>query len=201
MGQGKGQGFDLFVNWRYCRCCKCRVWNRKCHFRILRPQFIIALRIAVPRYRLLFISCFFSLPCWTSGTLLAAGHDAASTTVAGPLDGLSFRGAVGPDGKPKDIPGLFVFENGNFVSRECELRCQYPARPYCARHNGDKTEFSSETKCPYKDATMVWRGTIEGDKLTGKSTWVDKRWYWTVENTFKFEGSLQTESPATASPD
>ncbi|UCH41378.1 MAG: hypothetical protein JSU67_06845 [Gammaproteobacteria bacterium] len=110
--------------------------------------------------------------------------------VPGPLDGLAFRGALGPDGKPKDIPDVFVFENGTFVSKECELQCKYPARPYFVRVNGSKTEFISETQCPYKNAKIVWRGTVEGDWIKGKSTWVVKRWYWTVENTFEFEGKL-----------
>lgn len=114
----------------------------------------------------------------------------SETAVPGPLDGLTFSGALGPDGKPKDTADVFVFENGTFVSKECELRCKYPARPYFVRINGSKTEFISETQCPYKDARIIWRGTVEGDRITGKSTWVVKRWYWTVENTFEFEGRL-----------
>lgn len=114
----------------------------------------------------------------------------AEEAVPGPLDGLTFSGALGPDGKPKDIPDVFVFENGTFVSKECELQCKYPARPYFVRTNGSKTEFISETQCPYKDAKIVWRGIVEGDRIIGKSTWVVKRWYWTVENTFEFEGKL-----------
>ncbi len=115
--------------------------------------------------------------------------------VPGPLDGMVFTGMLGPDGQPKDTPDTFVFENGTFVSKECELRCKYPARPYFVRINGSKTEFISETKCPYKDARIVWRGTVDGDVIRGKSTWMVKRWYWTVENTFEFEGKL-TDSPA-----
>ncbi len=131
-----------------------------------------------------------------SSLTIATGSESAENTTTipgsetGPLDGLTFTGALGPDGKPKDIPDSFVFENGKFVSKECELRCKYPARPYFVRVNGTKTEFISETKCPYKDAKIVWRGTVEGDTIKGKSTWVVKRWYWTVENTFEFEGTL-----------
>jgi hypothetical protein len=111
---------------------------------------------------------------------------------------MTFSGALGPDGKPKDIADSFVFENGNFVSKECELRCKYPPRPYFVRVSGSKTEFISETRCPYKDARIVWRGTIEGGRIKGKSTWVVKRWYWTIEDTFEFEGELVsgTSSPA-----
>lgn len=142
-----------------------------------------------------------------SGLQISAADDNGSSSITqgpaevvpGPLDGLSFRGALGPDGKPKDIADTFVFENGNFVSKECELQCKYPARPYFVRINGGKTEFISETQCPYKDARIVWRGTVEGDRIKGKSTWIVKRWYWTVENTFEFEGKLVEKSLTSAS--
>ena len=66
--------------------------------------------------------------------------DATSSSFgSGPLDGMTFIGALGPDGKPKDIADTFVFENGTFVSKECELNCKYPARPYFVRVNGAKT--------------------------------------------------------------
>ena len=122
-------------------------------------------------------------------------------TVTGPLDGKTFSGLIGIGGKPKDIKDTFVFENGTFVSTECERNCKYPARPYFVRVNGDKTEFISETQCPYKDAKIVWRGTVEGDKIKGESTWVSKRWYWTVEKTLEFEGELVDNLISTASTD
>ncbi len=120
-------------------------------------------------------------------------------TGSGPLDGMTFSGALGPNGKPKDIKDSFVFANGRFVSKECELRCKYPARPYFVRSNGNQTEFVSETKCPYKDATIIWRGTIRGDTIKGVSTWTVKRWYWTIESNFEFEGKLIAQSTPVAS--
>lgn len=129
---------------------------------------------------------------WSS-SMNAADSDPEISDFSGPLDGMTFVGALGPDGKPKDIADVFVFENGTFVSKECELRCKYPARPYFIRVNGTTTEFISETQCPYKDAKIVWRGTVDGDTIKGKSTWVVKRWYWTVENTFEFEGKLSKQ--------
>ena len=123
----------------------------------------------------------------------------ASNSGTGPLDGMTFTGALGPDGKPKDIEDIFVFANGSFVSKECELRCKYPARPYFVRKNGEQTEFVSETQCPYKDAKIVWRGTVEGDAIKGISTWTVKRWYWTVESNFEFAGKLAKYSTPVAS--
>ena len=128
-----------------------------------------------------------------------ADESGAAAPATGPLDGLIFVGMLGPDGKPKDIHDTFVFENGSFVSKECELRCKYPPRPYFVRSEGGKTLFISETKCPYKDAKIVWRGTVDGDTIRGVSTWIVKRWYWTYEDTFEFEGKLAPA--ATASSD
>lgn len=158
-----------------------------------------------------FNACFISIAIFilAAGSSLSAATDSGSsvnsvsrdeTAIPGPLDGMTFTGALGPDGKPKDTPDTFVFESGTFVSKECELRCKYPARPYFIRTNGNKTEFISETKCPYKDAKIIWRGSVEGDTISGKSTWIVKRWYWTIENTFEFEGKLvkQTFSKASA---
>lgn len=154
-------------------------------------------------------TCFISMAILASATWASLSRASDSNSVnsptsqeeiiPGPLDGMTFSGALGPDGEPKDIPDSFVFENGTFVSKECELRCKYPARPYFVRTNGDRIEFISETKCPYKDAKIIWRGTVEGDRIKGKSTWVVKRWYWTVENTFEFEGMLTNKPASTAS--
>ena len=133
--------------------------------------------------------------------LNAEPNEQASNSEQGPLDGKSFTGALGPAGKPKDTEDRFVFANGTFVSKECELRCKYPARPYYIRTVGDRIDFVSETKCPYKDAKIIWRGTVEGDRITGVSTWTVKRWYWTVEKTFEFSGKLEQSATPVASAD
>lgn len=115
----------------------------------------------------------------------------------GPLDGMVFEGMLGPDGQPKDVSDTFVFEGGTFVSKECELRCDYPARPYTAARVGDAWQFESTTRCPYKDATIVWRGSVSGDRIEGMATWTIRRWYWTVTRDFAFEAQLQ-QSTASA---
>lgn len=113
---------------------------------------------------------------------------------AGPLDGMTFSGELGLSGKPKDITDSFVFSNGTFISKECEFRCKYPASPYFVRTKGDSTEFVSESRCPYKDAKIIWSGTIKDGIIKGVSTWTVKRWYWTVEDKFEFEGRLIAQS-------
>jgi len=120
----------------------------------------------------------------------AENVDSADVAGSGFLDGMSFAAELGPLGKPADLEDTLVFANGTFVSTECEKRCQYPARPYFIRHVGDKVEFVSETECPYKDAKIVWRGTVEDGTIKGVFTWTTVRWYWTIEKEFAFEGTL-----------
>lgn len=136
------------------------------------------------------------LPGMTAGTGSAATDPAPGS---GPLDGMAFAGMIGPEGKPKDIHDTFVFADGNFVSMECEARCQYPARPYYVRTTDEGTEFYSVTRCPYKDAEIVWRGTVSGDRIEGVASWTVNRWYWTIENRFKFSGRLTDEAVPIAS--
>ena len=117
------------------------------------------------------------------------------------LDGMSFTGMLGPDGKPKDVADRFVFSNGTFVSKECKLRCNYPARPYFVHRAGDAVEFVSTTRCPYKDATIEWQGTVKGDRIDGVATWTINRWYWTIEKRYEFSGQLDRPVPAISSAD
>lgn len=115
---------------------------------------------------------------------------------AGPLDGMEFVSKLGPEGKPKDVDDRFVFSGGMFVSKECELRCDYPARAYFVKQTKSGTEFISNTKCPYKDAEITWHGTVKGEQISGRAIWTVRRWYWTVTNTYEFEGQLNRTSSA-----
>lgn len=116
---------------------------------------------------------------------------------SGVLDGMTFTSEVGPIGKPANVEDTLVFDDGLFVSTECERRCNYPARPYFVRHKAAVVEFISETRCPYKDAKLVWRGTFDGKRVKGTFTWTTSRWYWTFEKTFWFDGVL-SETTASA---
>ena len=123
-------------------------------------------------------------------TMSAENIETGQLSGSGPLDGMIFSGQLGAMGKPADVNDNFVFANGLFVSKQCEQRCNYPARPYFVRRTGDKVSFISETHCPTKDAKIVWRGTVDDETIKGEFTWTVERWYWTIEKTFWFEGSL-----------
>jgi hypothetical protein len=109
---------------------------------------------------------------------------------SGILDGMTFASEIGPEGKPADVKDTLVFANGLFISTKCERDCNYPARPYFVRQVGDKMQFVSETRCPDKDAEIVWRGTVDEETIRGTFTWTVARWYWTIEKEFWFEGTL-----------
>ena len=129
-----------------------------------------------------------------SGSVFAEQVGIENIEGSGILDGLMFTGQLGPLGKPADINDTFVFKDGMFVSTECEKRCNYPARPYFSRHVGENIEFISETRCPDKDAKIVWRGTIKDGIITGIYTWTNSRWYRTVKKDFGFSGKLTAQS-------
>lgn len=117
-----------------------------------------------------------------NGTTIEPSHD---------LDGMTFIGTMSPIGDSGVVNDSFVFKNGMFFSTECDKRCGYPARPYSVRQLGDKVEFTSESQCLYKDAKIVWNGTVQNGTIKGVSHWTVKRWYWTIEKEYQFEGTLQ----------
>lgn len=112
----------------------------------------------------------------------------------GVLDRMTFAGHVGTSEDPTRSEDTFVFDKGLFVSKECERICKFPARPYFVREKADGVEFISETRCPYKNSKIVWRGAFKDGKVKGTSTWTSKRWYWTIERKLVFEGRLSEQS-------
>jgi hypothetical protein len=107
------------------------------------------------------------------------------------LDGKAFKSKLGPVGKPMDVDDILVFEDGQFVSKECERRCGYTKVDYWVRRAQDGAiEMRADVPCTESDAMMRWRGTVRGDNIEGSITWVNKRWYWTFEKEFWFKGRL-----------
>jgi hypothetical protein len=106
------------------------------------------------------------------------------------LDGKSFSGELGLPGKPASSTDLLEFRDGIFISRECERKCGYTEGIYWLRLADDGIEVMSETPCLESDAIIVWRGTVKDDRIEGTFTWTSKRWYWTIEKEFWFNGKL-----------
>jgi hypothetical protein len=156
------------------------------------------------RYALAFIVCLLVL---AGGWFLAANPRKSGQTLSakpaqssgsGILDGTTFSGKVTINGKKLDVIEKWVFAHGTFESTECALRCNYPRAPYFVRKLGDAIEFISESHCLDKDASIVWRGMVDGGTVKGTMTWTISRWYWTIERSFHFEGT-RIERAATGS--
>lgn len=142
---------------------------------------------------LLAFALWYTLPTAT-GSTVPIPNEASKYVGSGPYDGQVFAGRLGPVGGKPDTKDVWEFANGMFVSKECERRCSYPPRPYYVRADKGKTEFVSETRCPYKDAKLVWRGTVDKESIQGVMTFTVSRWYWTVEKKFAFEGRLRNRA-------
>lgn len=130
------------------------------------------------------------------GSILAALtlHSPLSVADTSPvqtaLDGKAFQSQLGVQGQSGDIDDLLVFDNGEFVSEECERRCGYAKVEYWVRAEGDAIQMRADVPCTESGAVMYWRGTVRGDEIEGSILWVNKRWYWTFEKKLWFKGRL-----------
>jgi len=114
------------------------------------------------------------------------------------LDGKTFSGELGLLGEPASSTDLLAFNDGMFISKECERKCGYTEGIYWVRPIDDGIEVLSETPCLEADATIVWRGVVKGNKIEGTFTWTSVRWYWTIEKEFWFNGKLvETDTTVT----
>lgn len=123
---------------------------------------------------------------------------AALAKGSGALDGMIFKTELAPKGKPGEIRDAMFFRDGQFLSLECEDRCNYPPSAYYSRDIDGGREFIVEAWCPTKDATMVWRGEIIGDAVSGTVTWSVRRFYGTVGTVLEFSGTVATEAEVAA---
>jgi hypothetical protein len=128
----------------------------------------------------------------TPRDVIMAMSDPAGT---GPLDGLRFDTEMGLQGKPADVVDYLQFQDGLFMSRECEDRCNYPPSAYLARSVEGGTEFIVEAYCPTKSTTMIWRGSVRDDDVSGTVTWTSQRWYWNTTQVLEFKGQM-SDQPA-----
>lgn len=117
---------------------------------------------------------------------------------SGILDGLTFTTNLAPQGKPGDIRDAMFFRDGQFLSLECEHRCNYPPSAYFARERGDGFDFLVEAWCPTKDATMIWRGHVVDGTVSGTVTWSVRRFYRTVGTVLEFSGKQASQQELAA---
>ncbi len=135
-----------------------------------------------------------------AGDMVAAGAmQSRAGQATSLLDGQVFSGKFGIVGKDALGEDTWVFEKGTFLSKSCE-QCGFPQSPYWVRFENGEMVFKTETRCPVTDATIIWKGTIKDERISGIYTWTKKRWYWTVKKEFWFAGTLRHAMAKTSTP-
>lgn len=130
---------------------------------------------------------FLRLICfWTC--LLAAGvAGAASASQDSALDGLTFKGQAGEQGKSDHREDAIAFEGGLLRAHNCEKWGFRPAR-YTIKKEGDSYHFAATLQSPDK-GILEWRGTITGNAATATFRWQHNRWYWNIDRRYWFKGT------------
>jgi hypothetical protein len=98
--------------------------------------------------------------------LLLFGLSAAPAVAANEiLDGLTFRGDIGPKGEAADGKDDIIFTNGTLRSTACD-KYGFGPGAYTAVRNGDVVTFTATTKSK-TSGTIHWQGTIRDGVLEG----------------------------------
>ena len=107
----------------------------------------------------------------TAATGRATAEDTPQDTppAAGSLDGKTFSGEMGEQGKDKGEAQTFVFRDGGFEA-PATSRWGFTTGAYTAEQDGTTIIFSSETQSP-KQGKMRWSGTVLDGQLEGVMTW------------------------------
>jgi len=119
--------------------------------------------------------------------LWAIGQVQAST---GLLDGKTFFGPTGEKGKEAKGEDELRFYNGMLFSVGC-ADWGFAESDYTARVEGNGIHFESVTLSP-KHGKIVWKGTVQGDKIDATYVWTKERWYWKDAHQEKwFKGTVK----------
>jgi hypothetical protein len=115
---------------------------------------------------------------------------AAIPAYSGELDGKTFMGQSGDQGKESSRDEELRFQNGKLYSVGC-AEWGFGESDYTARIEGESIHFVSEMLSP-KHGKIVWNGTIQGDKIDATYVWTKERWYWKDAHQEKWlKGSLK----------
>ena len=100
---------------------------------------------------------------------LAAVLGAAPLLAAGPLDGKTFTGEVGEQGKTKGDPDTLVFKGGTFRSTACD-KYNFAVTPYTVKEDRAMTLVEAKAKNP-KGETMEWSLSTFGELMSGTAVY------------------------------
>lgn len=111
----------------------------------------------------------------------------------GALDGRTFVSTIAVDQYDEPFDDKMTFENGTFLSEECQRQCDFGAEDYFTRVEGDSIAFVAQLICPDAPQSVRWEGRVTGDRIEGTALWKVERFYWTVERRATFSGTLVPE--------
>ena len=133
--------------------------------------------------RLCFI--FIALLNISATTLAIAGE------VSGLLDGKSFVGKNGENGRPldPDEDEEIIFQNGLFRSISCEPY-NFNSSEYSTTVVGNTIHFKAVTESP-THGKISWQGKVSGDTAEVTFVWTKERWYWNTRREYWFKGTLK----------
>ena len=117
------------------------------------------------------------------GEAFSEGDSAASH---GRLDGLRFIGTFAPENENAGRRDTLFFSDGHFWSAIC-VPCGFSPGVYWVRGVGDAIHFRGRMESPER-GTFTFIGVVHDGRLSAKIHWRKKRWYWSLERDFHFEG-------------
>ena len=75
-----------------------------------------------------------------------------------------------------------------FVSSGC-VEQNFGTSAYSADADGGGIRFRAKTVSP-THGVMIWEGTVRGDAVDATARWVHKRWYWSIDRKYWYQGRL-----------
>lgn len=135
----------------------------------------------------------------TALVLLCVVHGAAAESGAdrtGPLDGMVFKGHIGPADDP-DLPDYLYFQEGRFWSGEC-VRCGFEPGVYWVSYLDDGIAFRGVLQSADR-GTFTYEGRIRGAQIDVAISWRHERWYWTIDRELRFVGERAQAGSSTMS--
>ena len=110
----------------------------------------------------------------------------------GALDGMTFA-VLGTDlDSGAELEDVIHFRDGAFQSVDCQQYCDFGWSDYQTKNVDGVIHFTATTLCPDAPHTVVWYGTVEGDKMKLDVTWTTRRWYWT--NQIRVRGTAERDN-------
>ncbi len=129
---------------------------------------------------------------------LAPGRPVAADVASGALDGMTFVATITVDAYDAPFPDRQIFDEGTFLSEECQRRCDFGRVPYHTRREGDAIAFVAEMRCADAPHHVRWEGRVTDGRIEGTAVWTVERFYWTVVRHATFSGVLAPEARAAA---